>query len=120
MIEFTDSFSQAAVAQALCMHPDLVQILSHQLTLPSFAYAYDMEGKRIGGPLIVPNPVLCKTWLFVSPINMCEALPTEINFARFRCDCDAAGQPIGDWLRIIVGAYINHGSNEEPDWCCHT
>lgn len=23
MIEFTDSFSQAAVAQALCTHPDL-------------------------------------------------------------------------------------------------
>ena len=120
MIEFTDSFSQAAVAQALCTHPDLVQMLSHQLALPSFAYAYDMEGQRIGGPLIVPNPVLCKTWLFVSPRNMREALPTEINFVRFRCDCDAAGQPIGDWQRTIVGAYINHGSNEDPDWSSHT
>lgn len=51
---------------------------------------------------------------------MREALPTEINFVRFRCDCDTTGQPIGDWQRTIVGVYINHGSNEDPDWCSHT
>ncbi|MNR39111.1 hypothetical protein D3C85_1572830 [compost metagenome] len=51
---------------------------------------------------------------------MREHLPREINFARFRCTCNAAGQPVGEWQRVIVGAYVNHGSNEAPDWSSHT
>ena len=85
MIEFTDSFSQAAVAEAMCAHPGLAKLISQQLMLPGFAYAHDVEGRRIGGPLVAPNPVLHKTSLFVSPRDMREYLPREINFARFRC-----------------------------------
>lgn len=114
MIEFTDSFSQAAVAEAMCAHAEL------QLKLPGFAYAHDMEGRRIGGPLVAPNPVLHKTTLFVSPRDMREHLPRDINFTRFRCACNAAGQPVGEWQRVIVGAYVNHGSNDAPDWSSHT
>lgn len=62
----------------------------------------------------------CKTTLFVSPRDMREHLPREINFACFRCACNTAGQPVGEWQRAIVGAYINHGSNETPDWSSHT
>jgi len=95
MIEFNDSFSQAAVAEAMCAHSGLAKLISQQLMLPSFAYAHDVEGRRIGGPLVAPNPVLHKTTLFVSPRDMREHLPREINFARFRCACNAAGQPVG-------------------------
>ncbi|UNP89279.1 hypothetical protein MNZ22_02055 [Aeromonas encheleia] len=99
MIEFNDSFSQAAVAEAMCTHPGLTQLIAHQLMLPGFAYAHDIEGRRLGGPLVLPNPVLHKTLLFVSPRDMREHLPREINFARFRCPCNAAGQPVGEWQR---------------------
>lgn len=37
MIEFNDSFSQAAVAEAMCAHPALAKLIS-QLMLPGFAY----------------------------------------------------------------------------------
>lgn len=91
MIEFNDSFSQAAVAEAMCTHPALSKIICQQLILPGFAYAHDVERRQIGGPLITPNPVLHKKTLFVSPRDMREHLPREINFARFRCVCNAAG-----------------------------
>lgn len=120
MIEFNDSFSQAAVAQALCAHPGLTKLITHQLMLSGFAYAHDVEGRRIGGPLIQPSPVLHKTVLYVSPREMREHLPREISFVRFRCACNTAGQPQGEWRRVIVGAYVNHGSNEAPDWSSHT
>ncbi|MBS4642136.1 MULTISPECIES: hypothetical protein [Aeromonas] len=120
MIEFIDSFSQAAVAEAMCVHPGLAKLIAQQLMLPGFAYAHDIEGRRIGNLLVAPNPVLYKTMLFVSPRDMREHLPREINFARFRCPCNAAGQPVGEWQRVIVGAYVNHGSNDEPDWSSHT
>ncbi|MDQ1885336.1 hypothetical protein RA180_15210 [Aeromonas salmonicida] len=120
MIEFNDSVSQAAVAEAMGAHPALAKLISQQLMLPGFAYAHDVEGRRIGGPLVAPNPVLHKTMLFVSPRDMREHLPREINFARFRRTCNATGQPVGEWLRVIVGAYANHGSNDAPDWSSHT
>ncbi|HEH9431387.1 TPA: hypothetical protein SIA29_002225 [Aeromonas sobria] len=120
MIEFNDSFSQAAVAEAMCAHAGFAKLISQQLMLPGFAYAHDVEGRRIGGPLVVPSPVLHKTTLFVSPRDMREHLPREINFARFRCACNAAGQLVGEWQRVIVGAYVNHGSNDAPDWSSHT
>ncbi len=88
MIEFNDSFSQAAVAEAMCAHLALAKLISQQLMLPGFAYAHDVDGRRIGGPLEAPNPVLHKTTLFVSPRDMREHLPREINFACFRCNCD--------------------------------
>ena len=120
MIEFIDSFSQAAVAEAMCVHPGLAKLIAQQLMLPGFAYAHDIEGRRIGNLLVAPNPVLYKTMLFVSPRDMREHLPREISFARFRCPCTAAGQPVGEWQRVIVGAYVNHGSNDAPDWSSHT
>ena len=52
MIEFNDSFSQAAVAEAVCAHSGLAKLINQQLMLPSFAYAHDVEGRRIGGPLV--------------------------------------------------------------------
>lgn len=120
MIEFNDSFSQAAVAEAMCAHPCLTKLITHQLMLPGFAYAHDVEGRRIGGPLVLPNPVLHKTLLYVSPREMREHLPREISFVRFRCACNTAGQPMGEWQRVIVGAYVNHRSNDTPDWSSHT
>lgn len=120
MIEFTDSFSQAAVAEAMCAHPQLALLITHQLMLPSFAYEHDAEGKCSGGPLVQPNPTLQKTMLFVSPRDMREHLPREISFMRFSRTCDRAGQPIAEWQRFIVGAYVNHGSNEVPNWSSHT
>ena len=94
MIEFTYSFSQAAVAEAMCAYSGLAKLISQQLMLPGFAYTHDVEGQRIGGPLVVPNPVLHKTTLFVSPRDMREHLPREINFAHFRCACNAAGRRV--------------------------
>ncbi|HHQ4919067.1 TPA: hypothetical protein ACSPZ8_004010 [Aeromonas hydrophila] len=114
------SFSQAAVAEAMCAHSGLAKLVSQLLMLPGFAYAHDVEGRRIGGPLVAPNPVLHKTTFFVSPRDMREHLPREINFARFRSACNASGQPVGEWQRVIVGAYVNHGSNNAPDWGSHT
>lgn len=67
-----------------------------------------------------PNPALHKTVLYVSPREMREHLPREIRFVRLRCACDAAAQPVGEWQRVIVGAYVNHGSNDAPDWSSHT
>ncbi|WP_447835550.1 hypothetical protein [Aeromonas salmonicida] len=43
MIEFKDSFSQAAVAEAMCAHSGLAKFISQQLMLPGFAYAHDVE-----------------------------------------------------------------------------
>ncbi|MFM5075508.1 hypothetical protein [Aeromonas hydrophila] len=120
MIEFNDSFSQAAVAEAMCAHPALAKLISQQLMLPGFAYAHDVEGRRIGGPLVAPNPVLHKTTLFVSPRDMSEHLPREINFAWWERECNNLGYPVGEWRRTIVGAYVNHGSNDKPDWSSHT
>jgi len=120
MIEFIDSFSQAAVAEAMCAYPGLTKIITQQLMLPDFAYVHDIEGRRISNPLVAPNPMLHKTIVFVSPRDMREHLPREINFARFRCACNTAGQQVGEWQRVIVGAYVNHGSNDVPDWSNHT
>ncbi|MGL6497260.1 hypothetical protein [Aeromonas dhakensis] len=62
MIEFTDSFSQAAVAEGICAHPALAKLISQQLMLPGFAYAHDVEGRRIGGPQpgAAQNLALCQ------------------------------------------------------------
>ncbi|MGU5725779.1 hypothetical protein [Aeromonas caviae] len=54
------AFSQAAVAEAMCAHSGLAKLVSQLLMLPGFAYAHDVEGRRIGGPLVAPNPVLHK------------------------------------------------------------
>ena len=37
MIEFNDSFSQAAVAEAMWAHSGLAKLISQQLMLPGFA-----------------------------------------------------------------------------------
>lgn len=120
MIEFTDSFSQAAVAEAMCAHPELARLITHQLQLPTFTYEHDAEGRRTGGPIVQPNPSLLKTLLYVSTRDMRGHLPREIGFARYQCPCDSAGQPSGPWQRQIVGAYFNHGTNEHPNWSSHT
>ncbi|MEN3761844.1 hypothetical protein [Aeromonas veronii] len=63
MIEFNDSFSQAAVAEAMCAHPALAKLISQQLMLPGFAYAHDVEGRRIGGPQpgVAQDHALCQS-----------------------------------------------------------
>ena len=60
MIEFNDSFSQASVAEAMCAHSGLAKLISQQLMLPGFAYAHDVEGRRIGVARWWP-PTLCCT-----------------------------------------------------------
>ncbi|WMJ04407.1 hypothetical protein [Aeromonas veronii] len=59
MIEFIDSFSQAAVAEAMCVHPGLAKLIAQQLMLPGFAYAHDIEGRRIGNHW--SRPIRCCT-----------------------------------------------------------
>ena len=83
-------------------HPGLAKLISQQLMLPGFAYAHDVEA-TYWRPLVAPNPVLHKTTRSLSVHDMREHLPREINFARFRCACNAAGQPVGEWQRVIVG-----------------
>ena len=51
---------------------------------------------------------------------MVDNLPREINFAWWERECNDLGYPVGEWRRTIVGAYVNHGSNDKPDWSSHT
>ena len=81
MIEFNDSFTQVAVAQAMSVHSDLHRLIAYQLTFPKWAHDYDETGKRTGPDKIKPLPTMHKTTLFVSPLDMVENLPREINFA---------------------------------------
>ena len=120
MIEFNDSFTQVAVAQAMSAHGDLPRLITYQLTFPKWAHDYDETGKRTGPDKIKPLPTMHKTTLFVSPLDMVENLPREINFAWWERECNDLGYPVGEWRRTIVGAYVNHGSNDKPDWSSHT
>ncbi|MFB2927473.1 hypothetical protein [Aeromonas hydrophila] len=81
MIEFNDSFTQVAVAQAMSAHGDLHRLITYQLTFPKWALDYDETGKRTGPDKIKPVPTMHKTSLFVSPLDMVDNLPREINFA---------------------------------------
>lgn len=120
MIEFTDSFSQACVAEACAAFPDLRKRLMVELVLPMFSRPLNEFGKVIGKPIIKPNPTLHKTLLFVSPNDMEEHLPKEIGFCRFTCTCNGRGQPTDKWKRSINGIYFNHGNNTKPNWSVHT
>ena len=120
MIEFNDSFTQVAVAQAMSAHGDLHRLITYQLTFPKWAHDYDETGKRTGPDKIKPMPTMHKTSLFASPLDMVDNLPREINFAWWERECNDLGYPIGEWRRTIVGAYVNHGSNDAPDWSSHT
>lgn len=120
MIEFTDSFSQAAVAEACSASPQLLNLLAIQLTLPVFIRPFDDKGHLTGAPEIKPLCSLRKTVLWVSKRDLVGHLPKEITFVRQSCSCNDNGQPAGEWQRIINGVYYNHGSNESPDWRCHT
>ncbi len=120
MIEFNDSFTQVAVAQAMSVHSDLHRLIAYQLTFPKWAHDYDETGKRTGPDKIKPVPTMHKTTLFVSPLDMVDNLPREINFAWWERECNDLGYPVGEWRRTIVGAYVNHGSNDKPDWSSHT
>ncbi len=76
MIEFTDSFSQAAVAEAMCPSR-ACQAHQSAVDAAGLCLCPRWEGRRIGGPLVAPNPVLHKTSLFVSPRDMREYLPRD-------------------------------------------
>lgn len=120
MIEFTDSFSQACVAEACAAFPDLRRRLMVELILPMFARPLNERGETTGQPIIKPNPTLQKTLLFVSPRDLIEYLPKEIGFCRYRCACNEHGQPTDVWQRSVNGIYYNHGSNQQPNWSVHT
>lgn len=79
MIEFNDSFSQAAVAETMCAHSGLAKLISQRLMLPCFAY---------GGVLAAPwwCPARCCTRprsLSVHGIcvNTCRERLTSLAFA---------------------------------------
>lgn len=120
MIEFSDSFSQACVAEACAAFPDLRRRLMVELILPMFARPLNERGETTGQPIIKPNPTLHKTLLFVSPRDLVEHLPKEIGFCRYRCTCNENGRPTDVWQRSINGIYYNHGSNQQPNWSVHT
>lgn len=54
MIEFTDSFSQAAVAEACSAFPDLLKRLSLELTLQIFERPLNEQGRIIGPAKVEP------------------------------------------------------------------
>jgi len=120
MIEFTDSFSQACVAEACAAFPGLRNRLMTELVFPMFSRPLNEIGQEIGKPIIKPNPTLHKTLLFVSPRDLVEHLPREISFCRFTCPCDTSGQPSDKWKCSINGIYFNHGDNTKPNWSVHT
>lgn len=57
MIEFTDSFSQACVAEACAAFPDLRKRLMVELVLPMFVRPLNDVGQEIGKPIIKSNPI---------------------------------------------------------------
>jgi hypothetical protein len=120
MIEFTDSFSQACVAEACAAFPELRNRILTELVLPMFVRPLNNRGQVIGEPLVKPNTSLYKTLLFVSPRDLVEHLPKEIGFCRFKCACDEYGNPVGHWSRVINGIYLNSGSNQQSRWSVHT
>ena len=120
MIEFTDSFSQAAVAEACLAFPELLQRLSLELTLPLFIRPLDDRGRIAGPAQVDPPQSLRKTLLFVSSRDMVEHLPKEIGFCRYLKHCDQYGTPHGEWRMILNGIYYNHGDNRHSQWSCHT
>lgn len=120
MIEFTDSFSQACVAEACAAFPELRNRLVTELILPMFVRPLNESGQVTGQPVVQPNPKLYKTLLYVSHGDLIEHLPREIGFCRFVRPCDAYGCPTGEWQRVLNGIYFNHGNNEQPSWSVHT
>lgn len=120
MIEFTDSFSQAAVAEACSAFPDLLKRLSLELTLQIFERPLNEQGRIVGPAEVEPPKSLRKTVLYVCRRDMVEHLPKEIGFCRYLKHCDQYGTPHGEWLMILNGIYYNHGDNTAPRWSCHT
>ena len=120
MIEFNDSFSQAAVAEALRAHESLQEIVNRNLMVRGWEYDYDETVKRTSPPHIKPVPTMHKTTLYVNPSDMRDNLPREIGFAWWERQCNEHGYPVGEWKRTIVGAYFNHDTNEQPNWGSHT
>ncbi|ABO23126.1 hypothetical protein SHLO109777_11670 [Shewanella loihica] len=120
MIEFTDSFSQASVAEACTAFPELLKRLSLELTLPTFERPLDNNGHIIGPAAIEPPKALRKTVLYVCQRDMLGHLPKEIGFCRYQRQCDQYGTPEGEWQKILNGIYYNHGNNDHPSWSCHT
>jgi hypothetical protein len=120
MIEFTDSFSQACVAEACAAFPELRTRLTLDLMLPMFERPLNAMGQATGHPIVQPNRELYKTLLFVSAKDLNDHLPKEISFCRYVCPCDLSGLPSGEWRRAINGIYFNHGCNKHSKWSVHT
>ncbi|QGS59034.1 hypothetical protein [Shewanella algae] len=120
MIEFTDSFSQAAVAEACQAFPELRAYLLRELTLPTFERPLNDTGEVIGAPQVMPLTSLRKTVLYVSHKDIDGHIPREIGFCRYLQRCDTYGVPFGPWLKVINGCYFNHGSNTQPNWSAHS
>ncbi|WP_249554934.1 hypothetical protein [Shewanella sp. 8A] len=120
MIEFTDSFSQAAVAEACSASPALLERICLELTLPIFVRPRNEDGDICGPAQIIPPDRLRKTQLFVSHRDMVNNQPKEIGFCHLVQDCDEYGVPYGEWRKLINGCYYNHGDNAHPQWSSHT
>lgn len=120
MIEFTDSFSQAAVAEACSAFPELLKRISLELTLQIFERPLDEQYRVIGPAEVTPPTSLRKTVLCVCRSDMVGHLPKEISFCRYLRHCDQYGTPEGDWRKILNGIYYNHGDNAHPQWSSHT
>lgn len=83
MIEFTNSFSQAAEAEACSAFPGLLKRISLELTLQIFERPLDALG-HITEPAEVNAPMsIHKTVIYVCQRDMVNHLPKEIGFCHF-------------------------------------
>lgn len=83
MIEFTDSFSQAAVAEACSASPELLKRISLELTLQIFERPLNALGHITEPAEVNALMFIRKTVLYVCQRVMMNHLPKEIGFCRF-------------------------------------
>jgi hypothetical protein len=82
MIEFTDNFSQAAVAETCSAFSDLLK-LSLELTPQIFERSLDALGHITEPAEVNALMFICKTVFYVCMRGMVDHLPKEIGFCRF-------------------------------------
>lgn len=104
MLTFLTSTSQVIVADLIEKDEWVRERVAHELSLMSN-----------------DTSVLNELQLNVLERDIVDGTTKEIGFTRFRTMCDSYGLPINNTREAaIVGAWINHGSIEEPKWGSHT
>ena len=137
MIKFLDSLSQQSVCTALAhpKHEGLRNLLVRKLMAFQFQQTcLTPEEDRASTPvghwkwaIDFREQPICELQLYVwhSDINRETGVPKEIGFRLGTLRLDSVGQPIPSSFEagvggITSGAFINHGTDEEPQWSSHT